>query len=181
MNFNTRSLIISGVLMAFGLVIPMAFHGAGMAGPIFLPMHIPVLVGGFILSPVYAMFVGMLTPVLSSFLTGMPPAFPILPIMIFELGLYGLSISILKRKTSLNMFYILIVGMLVGRIGAGTVVVLLAGGFGLKMKPIIYLQGAVANGLPGIVLQLIFIPPLMKAVERAGFMPREKTGAYRED
>ncbi len=67
MKFNTKRLIVSGVLMAFGLVIPMAFHGAGMAGPIFLPMHIPVLVGGFILSPLYALFVGMFTPVLSSF------------------------------------------------------------------------------------------------------------------
>ncbi|WP_430886097.1 ECF transporter S component [Fusibacter sp. JL216-2] len=174
MKFNTKRLIVSGVLMAFGLVIPMAFHGAGMAGPIFLPMHIPVLVGGFILSPLYALFVGMFTPVLSSFLTGMPPAFPILPIMIFELGLYGWSISVLKRKTSLNQFSILVLGMVAGRLGAGAIVGLLASGFGLKMNPMIYLQGAVANGLPGIVLQMIFIPPLMKAVERAGFVSDQK-------
>tara|TARA_Y100001933_G_C18894031_1_gene519549 strand:+ start:189 stop:722 length:534 start_codon:yes stop_codon:yes gene_type:complete len=176
MKLNTRSLIISGVLMAFGVVIPMAFHAAGMAGPIFLPMHIPVLMGGFILPPLYAFLVGVLTPTLSGFLTGMPPAFPVLPIMVFELGLYGLSISLLKRKTSLNAFYILIIGMVVGRMGAGVVVAVLASGFGLKMAPSIYLQGAVANGLPGIVLQLIFIPPLIKAVQRAGFITHEKSG-----
>ncbi len=107
-------------------------------------------------------------------MTGMPPAFPILPIMIFELGLYGWSISVLKRKTSLNQFSILVLGMVAGRLGAGAIVGLLASGFGLKMNPMIYLQGAVANGLPGIVLQMIFIPPLMKAVERAGFVSDQK-------
>ncbi len=67
MKFNTKRLIVSGVLMAFGLVIPMAFHGAGMAGPIFLPMHIPVLVGGFILSPLYALFCWNVYPCIEQF------------------------------------------------------------------------------------------------------------------
>lgn len=63
----------------------MAFHLIGMTGPITLPMHIPVLIGGLLLSPL-ALLLGIVTPVVSSLLTGMPVIYPMAIIMAFELG-----------------------------------------------------------------------------------------------
>ena len=97
---NTRNMILSGFFMAIGLLLPSIFHLIGGAGPIFLPMHIPVLIAGFFLPPFYAAFVGLLTPVLSSLLTGMPVLYPILPIMMGELMVYGLIVSWLGKKTN---------------------------------------------------------------------------------
>ncbi len=171
MNQNTRMTITAGILIAVGIVLPMAFHAVGIAGPVFLPMHFPVLMAGYLLSPMLALFVGVLTPTLSSFMTGMPPAYPILPIMIIELGLYGLTVALIRNKTDLNTYFLLIISMVVGRIGAGLTVFILVAGFGLKMNPVIYIQAAIVNGLPGIAIQLIMIPAIVKAIKLAGFNP----------
>lgn len=38
-----------GVLIAIGVALPYFFHFAGIPGQVFLPMHIPALLGGFLL------------------------------------------------------------------------------------------------------------------------------------
>ncbi len=82
---KTKTLTLSALLIAIGVILPMLTHYIA-AGNIILPMHIPVLVAGLILKPRYALIVGAMTPIISSILTGMPPLFPILPIMVFELS-----------------------------------------------------------------------------------------------
>jgi riboflavin transporter FmnP len=168
MNKSTRPFITAGILISIGLILPIGFHAMGMGGPIFLPMHIPVLVGGAVLSPALALIIGILTPVLSSFITGMPVAYPILPIMAVELGLYGLCASLSMRKLKLNIWMTLALSMVVGRLGAGLTVYMLAQTLGLKMQALLYLKGAVITGLPGIAIQLVIIPLLVRALKRAG-------------
>ena len=55
----------------------MLFHLAGGMGVVFLPMHLPVLLAGFFLGPRFGLLVGIITPLLSSLLTGMPPLLPL--------------------------------------------------------------------------------------------------------
>ena len=162
---NTRNMILSGFFMAIGLLLPSIFHLIGGAGPIFLPMHIPVLIAGFFLPPFYAAFVGLLTPVLSSLLTGMPVLYPILPIMMGELMVYGLIVSWLGKKQMKSILGRLILAMIAGRLVAGLIVFLLAIGLGLKMNPLIYLQGAILTGLPGLVIQILLIPALVMLIQ----------------
>lgn len=162
---NTRNMILSGFFMAIGLLLPAIFHLFGGAGKVFLPMHIPVLIAGFFLPPFYAGLVGLLTPLLSSVLTGMPVLYPILPIMMGELMIYGLIVSWLGQTRIKNVLARLIIAMIAGRLIAGLIVFVLAIGFGLKMNPIIYLQGAVLTGLPGLVIQFLFIPSLVILVQ----------------
>lgn len=156
-----KDLVLSALFIALGVIIPQIFHFIG-AGPVFLPMHIPVLLCGFFLSWRYALGVGIITPSLSSLITGMPVFFPMLPIMVVELGLYALCISLFYRKLKLNVFIALISAMIIGRIGAGIVVWSLAiGAFKLPPifnQPVAYVFGAVVTGLPGILIQLILIP-----------------------
>lgn len=164
---STKQMVLSGVFIAIGLILPMIFHAIGGIGTVFLPMHIPVIIGGFFLSAPYAFLVGVLTPVLSSLLTGMPTLFPVLPFMIFELATYGTVVSLLYRKCKFNVYVSLIISMICGRIMAGSVVWILTTFFTAKLpSPIIFINGAITTGIPGIIIQIIFIPVIVMAVNK---------------
>lgn len=165
-NKSTKELVLSGFFIAFGIVLPILFHGLG-SGSVFLPMHIPVLIAGFMLGLPYAILVGVLTPILSSVFTGMPPAFPVLPFMIFELGTYAAATSILYRKYHLNVYVSLVLAMVLGRIASGIVVWVLAHLFMAQLPgPMMFIAGAVSKGIPGIIIQLVFIPPIVLMLQR---------------
>lgn len=163
---NTKKLAFSAMFVALGILLPMIFHSFNMGGQIFLPMHIPVLMAGLLLGPLSGLLVGVLTPILSSLLTGMPPMFPMLPIMIFELGVYGLSSGYIGKVLNGRVYIPLLAGMIDGRIAAGIVVFILSRGFGAQLSPIPFLKGAIITGLPGILIQLAVIPPLVKLLRR---------------
>ncbi|MEW8973042.1 MAG: ECF transporter S component [Tissierellaceae bacterium] len=165
-RISVRDLVISGLLLALGLIIPSIFHSTGISGKIFLPMHIPVLLGGFLLPPLFAMIVGIVTPIFSGLITGMPELFPMGVIMLFELGIYGLVASILYRKFRIPVIISLIVSMIIGRIVAGIVVFLLIVSSTVDMDPIIFVKSGIITGLPGIIIQLILIPILMYGINR---------------
>jgi hypothetical protein len=178
-NIKSREIVLSGLFIALGIIVPIAFHAIGGTGPVFLPMHIPVLVGGFILSPIYALMVGILTPLLSSVLTGMPVFMPMAWIMMCELGVYGFMVALLK-KYSLNDVVALIGAMIAGRIAAGITVGILVRFVGIKFAPpLVYISGAVTGGLPGILIQLIFIPALLAAVKKANLGITEKNKTFK--
>jgi hypothetical protein len=164
-NITTKELVLSGLLLATGLLLPMIFHMFGMTGPIALPMHIPVLIGGFLLPTQLALALGIITPLVSGLLTGMPVMFPMSIIMAFELGLYGLAASLLTRKFKLTTIPSLIISMVIGRIASGLTVAVLVQLFGVKMNPIMFVKGAIVTGLPGIIIQLVFIPSLVYAIK----------------
>lgn len=149
-----KKLILSGFFIACGIVLPMVFHMFSMGGSMFLPMHIPVLIAGYFLGPIYGAGVGIITPVLSGLLTGMP-------IMAFELCGYGLISGLVFSKTN-KVYLSLIVAMIVGRLfavaGAYTVALTLAP----KINPIMYVVGGLTTAIPGMLIQLIFIPILIK-------------------
>lgn len=164
MNNKTREIVLGGLLLASGILLPMVFHMFGTTGPVALPMHIPVLIGGFLLSPILALTLGIITPIISGLLTGMPVMFPMSIIMACELGTYGLVASLATRKLKLTPILALIISMIFGRISAALSVAVLVQLFGIKMKPIVYIKGAIITGIPGIIIQLIIIPSLIYAI-----------------
>lgn len=164
-KIEIKELVLGGLLLASGIIIPMIFHMFGLTGPIALPMHIPVLIGGFLLPPQLALALGIMTPVFSGLLTGMPVMFPMSIIMAVELGIYGLTASIATRKFNLSTIPSLLISMVTGRIGAGIAVAALVQLFAVKMNPVLFVKGAILTGLPGIVIQLVFIPPLVYAIK----------------
>lgn len=165
-RITTRSLVTAGLLLAIGIIIPSIFHTTGIPGTVFLPMHIPVLLGGFLLPLPLAFLLGVLTPLLNSIITGMPPLFPMAIIMVFELGFYGFMASLLYRRLKLPSIISLIISMIVGRIIAGIVVFFLIVLFTVQMDPIMFVKGGIITGLPGIIIQLILIPTLMYGINR---------------
>lgn len=166
---KTRRLVFSAVCVALCVVLPMAFHAIPNAGSILLPMHLPVLLCGLACGPLWGVACGVLGPVLSSLLTGMPPA-AYLPSMIFELAVYGLVAGLLLRmvrtaRPMLNLYAALLGAMLAGRITYGVMNALLwrAGDYSLP----VWLTSAFVTGLPGIVIQLALLPALVLALRRA--------------
>jgi len=163
---KTKQYILTGVFLGMGIILPTFFHYAGINGRIFLPMHIPVLIAGYFISPYLSLVLGVLTPLMNSIFTGMPVLFPMALIMAIEIGVYGLTTALLSQKIKLNKMLTLFSSMVAGRIAAGIMVFVLASSFGVKLKPLIFIKGAIIIGLPGIIIQLIIIPIIVTALEK---------------
>lgn len=163
---SAKKMTYSALFLAFGLVLPQIFHLFGGTGPVFLPMHVPVLLGGFFLGGPSGALIGLITPVLSSLITGMPQL-PILYFMMAELSAYGFLAGYLNNNRKLNIYVALIGAMVGGRMALALTVTLLQSFLGLKVSPAVYLSAAVLNGIPGIALQILFIPILVKLLNRA--------------
>jgi len=160
---ETQKLVLAGMFVALGIIVPLfTGHLVGIGGPIVLPMHIPVLLCGLILGPKYGFLCGLLSPALSSLFTGMPPAYPMLPIMLVELPIYGAISGLLTHKLKWPLFLSLPLAMIAGRIGYGLMfnTLLL---FNSEMRGATVFV-AISVGLPGIVIQLTLIPLIINAL-----------------
>lgn len=164
-NNTTRYLVLSGLFVGIGLLLPIVFHAFGL-GKTFLPMHIPVLLAGFVLPVPYAAMVGALTPFLSSVLTSMPPFFPMMPTMVAELMVYAIAASLLRMHA--NVYVALFVSMVFGRVASGVAVWALLRFFSVQLPaPAVWIASAVSTGVPGIVVQLVFIPPIVYLLKKS--------------
>jgi predicted membrane protein len=172
-NKSVRETVLSGLFIALGLVLPIAFHALG-AGSTFLPMHIPVLLAGFTVGIPFAIAVGVITPLLSSLLTGMPPMFPIAAYMVFELAAYGAAASLLYRRLRLNVYVSLVGSMLIGRLISALAVWVLATFFAAQLPgPWVFVAGGVAGSIPGIIIQIVFIPAIIMILGKNNLIKRE--------
>lgn len=168
MNHNIRNMVFCALCIALGLVLPMAFHFIPNAGSIFLPMHIPVLLCGLLCGPYFGLLCGFLVPILSSILTGMPPA-PILPGMICELAVYGAISGFMARKVKFknelaSVYVQLLTAMIAGRIVYGILNALVfhAGSYSMS----IFIGTAFVTAFPGIVIQLLFLPSIVMLLNK---------------
>lgn len=165
---NTKKMIYSALMIAVGIILPLALHSIPNSGSILLPMHIPVLIAGIVCGFPYGLICGIVTPLLSSMLTGMPPAV-FLPSMICELAGYGIVSSLLMRISVKNTYakiYVSLLGaMLTGRIVYGILNSLIFSVGSYSMQ--IWLTSAFVTSLPGIAIQIIVIPALVIALQKA--------------
>ena len=139
-------------------------------GSMLLPMHIPVLLCGLVCGWQYGAVVGFVAPLLRSVLFGMPPMYPIAIAMAFELATYGAVAGFMYRKVqhTLPMIYAtLVTSMVAGRLVWGAVRFVLAGLSGSSFPFSAFLSGAVLTAVPGIVAQLILIPLIVAALQKA--------------
>ena len=159
---SVKELLIAAVLLATGLLLPIGFHTFKLGGPVFLPMHIPVMLAGFMVNPLLACIVGFVTPLLSTAFTGMPP-FPIVSTqMAVELASYAFFIALFSQKLKLNEYFSLFLGMITGRLVCAVLVFIFSITVtGYKGSPATFLVSSVSKGWPGILIQIIFIPSLV--------------------
>lgn len=171
-NNSTKKLVLAGLFIALGLVLPFITGQIPKFGNMLLPMHIPVLIAGFVLGGKYGLAIGFIVPILRSLLFTMPPM-PFAIAMAFELATYGLITGLLYTrlpKKKINLYASLIVAMLVGRLVWGIASYILYGIQGTAFTFEMFIAGAFANAIIGIVLQLIIIPPILMALQKGGYI-----------
>ena len=169
---NVKRLTLTALCTALCVVVPMAFHVIPNAGSVMLPMHIPVLLCGLICGWQYGLLCGILGTLVSSVLTGMPPA-AILPGMMVECGMYGCVGGLLMERIRTGSLYVdlyisLPVAMLAGRVISGIVKALI---LTPGMSFAAWVTASFVTALPGISIQLILLPTLIVALTRAGLIP----------
>ncbi len=162
-----RSYIFASVFIALNIAVPWVFHQFHLAGPTFLPMHILVFVAGLLFGWRLGLMVGLLTPLASYVVSGMP-VLQILPQIVVELSVYGLVAGILRERFNLRVVWSLLGAMIAGRLALclGALVIYLIAGrvyspLGIEANPFLAVWSATKQGGPGIVMQLALIPGVL--------------------
>ena len=169
-KFSVRRLTLSAMLMAVGMLLPFLTGQIQHIGNMLCPMHLPVFICGMICGPFWGLAIGAILPVLRSMVFGMPVLMPAAFAMAFELAAYGFVSGHLRKKlpkTLPMLFVSLICAMLLGRIVWGLVSVPLYGMAGKAFGWQIFMTNGFINAVPGMILQLIAVPAVVSALEKA--------------
>jgi thiamine transporter ThiT len=161
-------LVISALCLALAYTLPFLTGQIPEIGSMLLPMHIPVLLCGFICGWKWGLGVGFISPLLRSVILGMPQLFPMALCMAFELATYGAIAGIMHKLLPQKKPYIycsLLVAMIVGRIvwGSAMFVCLFASGTAFTFAA--FIAGAITNALPGIIIQIVLVPIIVMILD----------------
>ena len=171
---QTKKMVFSAFFVALALLLPFLTGQIQQIGNMLSPMHIPVLLCGFICGWPWGLLVGAISPILRSFIFGMPPLMPVAVAMAFELATYGAVAGILYSflaKKPVNTYISLIVAMLAGRIVWGFAMYFLLMSSGGSFSVQAFMAGAFIKAWPGIILHIAIIPPIILALEKAKLIP----------
>lgn len=163
-----RNRILAAMFLALAYIMPFLTGQIPEIGAKLCPLHIPVLLCGFICGPLWGFAVGVIAPLFRSLTLGMPPLFPTSVCMAFELAAYGAVVGwmhkILPRKKP-YIYCSLLTAMVVGRLVWGAAMFVCMGINGSGFPFTAFLAGAFTNALPGIVVQVILIPILVMILD----------------
>ena len=173
MKFSyVKKMVFAAVCIALCVVLPIAFHAIPNAGTVFLPMHIPVLLCGLACGWPFGLVTGLLGPLLSSVITGMPPA-AMLPSMMVECATYGLVTGLMMlfvrtKHMTADLYISMITAMILGRTVSGLSKALI---FTPGTPAFAWVTTSLVSGIPGIVLQLVLMPLVILALTKARLLP----------
>lgn len=171
---SSKRTTLCAVCIALCYALPVAFHSVGL-GSTLSPMHIPVLLCGLVCGSGAGFLCGLIGPVLSSLLSGMPPMLMLVR-MIPELCIYGMvagfAMKCLHTGSSAKDVYIsMIVAMVAGRIVGG-----IATAVFYTVTSGIYSMGLwfasyFIESVPGIAAHLVLVPVLVFSLQKARLVP----------
>ncbi len=169
-NPKAKTLILAAMFLAIGMVLPMLTMQIKEIGDTLLPMHLPVMLCGFLCGWRYGAAVGLILPFLRSAIFGMPPMYPNAVWMATELCAYGLvcglMYSLLKKQNLKSIYISLITAQISGRIVWGITKVLLLMNTKKPFGFAAFITGGFLDALPGIIIQLILVPIIVKTVRK---------------
>lgn len=156
--------VISVLLVALAVGLPQIIHVAlGQAGGVqWLPMYLPVLLGGCLLGWAWGLGIGILSPIVSfliTFAAGSPmPAAARLPFMIAELAVFAAVSGLFTKKIAENG-WMAFPAVLLAQVSGRTVFMLLVLIF-QSVTPFTpaLIWSQIQTGLLGMVLQAVLVP-----------------------
>lgn len=172
-NTNIVRLVYAAMFLALAILLPFLTGQIPEIGKMLCPMHIPVLLCGFICGKMWGFAVGASAPLLRSLMFGMPPLMPTAAAMAFELAVYGLIAGMLYHalpKKLIWHYFALICAMLAGRAVWGLASYIIAGINNTSFGFDAFVAGAFTASIPGIILQIALIPPIIYALRKNRLM-----------
>ena len=167
-------LILSALFLALAYVMPFLTGQIPEIGAMLCPMHLPVLLCGFICGWPWGLVVGFVAPLMRSMLTGgFPPMFPTAVCMAFELATYGAVSGFIHKLLPKKKIYIycsLLASMIAGRVIWGAAMFVCLGINDTAFTFAAFLAGAVTNAIPGIVVQIVLVPALVMLLDNPKFL-----------
>ena len=185
---NVHNLVLAAMFLALALVLPFLTGQIPQIGGMLLPMHLPVFLCALMCGWQYGTAVGFIMPLLRFALFSMP-RMPTALAMAFEMAAYAFAAGFLysrARWQCTRMLYrSLIIAMIAGRIVWAAAMIVLLGLSGGAFTWQMFISGAFLNAIPGIILQLVLIPAIMVALDRAKLVPfrrsEENPHTHREE
>lgn len=172
-GIHIRRMVFAAMFLAIALLLPFLTGQIPQIGGMLCPMHLPVLLCGFVCGPLWGGAVGLVCPLLRHMFFSMPPLMTALT-MTFELCAYGLLAGLFHRlfrklfgeKSLAAVYTALVLAMLGGRIvwGLASSVLMLAGQTEFSVG--VFFASGFAQAWPGILVQLVLIPPLYRLFAR---------------
>jgi len=161
---DIRQIPLTALFAALGIILPQFFHLIGL-GSIFLPLFLPVTLGSMLLRWRFAVALGIICPLLSWIITGMPPLVPpILPVLITELAVLSLTVSLIHVHLKKSFWIALVAGIIFDRLVLFIIIYLITPFFGLEHP--VFKLAFITAGIPGIILQLTTIPLGMMLIRK---------------
>lgn len=159
---HIRLYLCVALLTALNIAIPWFCHVIHpLAGPIFQPLFFFVLLGGLMFGWRAALLAGMLTPLVSYGLSGMPsPA--LLPGIIVQAAVYGFTAGLLRERYNTNALVSVVGAIAAGYIMAGAFLVIFSGS---QTDTVNALWASATRGLPGILTQIVMLPLMLHWIE----------------
>lgn len=165
---QTLRLVYASVCLALCLILPFLTGQIPKIGNMLAPMHIPVLLCGFLCGWPYGLAVGIVAAPLRYLIFGMPH-FPNCLFMCFEMAIYGLMTGLLYRifpKRNIFIYINLIISMLAGRIVWGIARFALMGLTNTTFSFKIFLVAGFIDAIPGIICHIFLIPIIVMAFKK---------------
>ena len=166
-RWGARDYAYGGLFGAAALLLPTIFHLLHL-GSVFLPMYVPLVALGFLVRPGAAACTALLVPLISAALTGMPPFYPpVAVVMAVELAVMaGLIAVATARWPGTNPWTILVPALVVGRVLNLGLTYVTAATLGLPARAVTL--ASLLGGWPGLVLMIATVPPVVKAIRASG-------------
>ena len=171
------NLALSAMFLALAFVMPFLTGQIQQIGNMLCPMHIPVILCGFVCGAPWGLAVGFVAPLLRSLTLGMPVLFPQAVAMAFELAVYGLVAGLLYKmlpKKKISLYISLLSAMVLGRVVWGLVTFCVMGFDASEFGFSAFWAGAVVNAIPGIIIQIALVPVIVMLLEKTKLIPGGK-------
>ncbi|MBQ3565610.1 MAG: ECF transporter S component [Oscillospiraceae bacterium] len=174
---KTNKLVLSAMFLALAYIMPFLTGQIPEFGSMLCPLHIPVLICGFLCGWKWGLLVGFTAPLIRSLTLGMPPLFPTAICMTFELAVYGMVAGLMYKilpKKNVFIYCSLLIAMIAGRIVWGIAMLISMGLDGGKFTFTAFIAGAFTNALPGIAIQIVVIPIIVILCDKSKILKAKK-------